>query len=79
MNDLNDFWLAVDFKDVGFVSSVALGMLVAIYKLAKSRNSRMVLMNVDGEALRQVIRVTRLDTIFEMVNGEEEALAACKK
>ena len=75
-------WLAVDFSEVQVIASVALGMLVAVRKLVKERHGRMVVFGAKTEAIRRVMNVTRLNTLFPIVDSAaqlDEAFALVPK
>ena len=65
-------WLAVDFTQVRVIASMALGMLVAVRKMVKETNGRMVLFGATGEAIQRVMSVTRLNTLFPIVDTKEQ-------
>lgn len=65
----------VDLKGVGFAGSATLGGLVAIQRDCGTLGGRVVLCNVDP-TVREVFRVTRLETLFHFVPDTTSALAA---
>jgi anti-anti-sigma factor len=67
--------LIVDLNGVGFAGSAALGGFVAIHRLAKQHNGRLILCNVDPTVL-EVLRVTKLENLFEIVADKAAALAS---
>lgn len=71
--------LVIDFSKVSFVSSMALGMLVAIRKVVQDRNGNMLMMGVKSEGIKKVMKVTRLNQLFPLVDNEDEAKACFEK
>lgn len=63
---------ALDFSTTESIDSTALGALVQIYKGLQAHQGRMVLFGV-GDAVRRVLSLTRLDTVFHMAATESEA------
>ena len=69
-------WLAIDFSQVRVLASMALGMLVAVRKNVKEGGGRMVIFGATGESLQRVMSVTRLNTLFPIVDTREQLDAA---
>lgn len=65
--------LLLDFSNVGFLSSVALGKMLVIEKRLKDRNGRMKLFGVRSEMM-ELFLLTRLDRVFEIFLTRSEAL-----
>lgn len=55
--------IALDLKDVPFLDTSGLGMLVAVQKITKDAGVRMVLMN-PSEPVRDLLKMTRLTEVF---------------
>ena len=65
----------VDLRGVEFAGSATLGGFVAIQRDCGIHGGRIVLCNVDP-TVREVFRVTHLDTLFHFVPDTTSALAA---
>jgi anti-anti-sigma factor len=70
--------LVVDLSGVGFAGSAALGNFVAIHRLARQRAGRVILCNVDP-TVREVLRASKLDVLFEFAGDRAAALASAKE
>lgn len=55
----------VDFKDLTYVSSAGLGILMATQKRLRERGLELILKNVSGH-IREVFKIARFDLIFRM-------------
>jgi len=60
---------------VSYVDSAGLGELVQAYVTARKRDGSLKLLNVT-KRLRDLLVVTRLLTVFETFDSEEEAIAS---
>lgn len=56
---------SVDFKDLSYISSAGLGILMATQKRLKDNGQKLKLRNVSGH-IRDVFRIARFDLIFEI-------------
>jgi len=56
---------SVDFKDLVYVSSAGLGVLMATQKRLSDRGHKLRLKNVSGH-IREVFKIARFDLIFEI-------------
>ncbi len=70
--------LVINFANINFVSSAGLGRLVKMYKLSKKSKGKIKLCNIKPNIL-QVLKVTKLDKIFEIHNDEDKAVKSFKK
>lgn len=61
-------FVALDLAGVTFVDSTGLGVLVAAHRRAKGAGSRFLLSR-PSDNLRAVLRVTHLDSIFDIEPG----------
>ena len=57
--------VVLDFADAGYVDSTGLGLLVHLAKRARERGGEVRLANVSDD-VRTLLRLTRLDTLFEV-------------
>ena len=65
--------LLLNFRDVDFLSSMALGKLITLRRKIKEVNGRLKLCNITPETF-QVFVVSRLDTFFDIFHDEHTAL-----
>ena len=66
--------LVVNFSNVEFLSSAALGKLITFEKLAKRHDAKLILTNIAPEIF-QVFAITNLDKLFQIKDNEADALA----
>ena len=64
----------IDFAHTGYIDSSGLGVLVSLSKKIRERGGELRLANLDGD-LRALFRLTRLDTLLEMADGDDDGLA----
>jgi anti-sigma B factor antagonist len=62
--------LVLDLGNVDFLTSTALGKLLALHKKLRTLDGRLVLANA-GPLVREVFAVTHLDRVFEIRPDEE--------
>jgi anti-anti-sigma factor len=67
--------LLLDFGNVRYVSGMALGALVTLYKNLRATGRRLALDNV-RPLVHEVFAITRLDTLFDVRPAEQEAGSA---
>ena len=68
----------IDFRDVKFFSSQAIGMLVNTWKLMDSRQGKLVISGINPQ-LSRVFRITNLDKIFDFFPDRDTALEMINK
>ena len=56
---------SVDFKDLAYVSSAGLGILMATQKRLSEKGHKLILKNVSGH-IREIFKIARFDLIFEI-------------
>jgi anti-sigma B factor antagonist len=66
--------LVLNFSNVEFLSSAALGKLITFHKKAQKEGSEIVLTNISPEIF-QVFAITNLDKLFTIKDTEADALA----
>ncbi len=66
--------LVLNFSNVEFLSSAALGKLITFEKKAKRGGSELILTNIAPE-IYQVFTITNLDKLFTIKDSEADALA----
>ena len=67
--------LMVNMREVRYVDSSGIASLVEVLKEARNKEKRLVLFGLNA-AVHEVLRLTRLNKIFEIRETEEEALQA---
>ncbi|MCA9184704.1 MAG: STAS domain-containing protein [Pirellulaceae bacterium] len=67
--------ILLNFEDVEFLSSAALGKLIKMDKKVKSAAGKLKLASIRPE-IYEVFTLTRLDRLFDIKDSEREALAA---
>lgn len=65
--------LLLNFGNVEYMSSAALGKLITLNKKVQGAGGKLVLCNIDAN-IREVFEITRLDKIFAIKNDEQEGL-----
>lgn len=66
--------LVLDFANVRFLSSSALGVLITAQKKISAIKGQLILCGLRDE-LKKVFTISRLDKLFKFAKSEEEALA----
>ena len=66
--------IVVNFANVEFLSSAALGKLITFEKLTKRVSADLILTNIAPEIF-QVFTITNLDKLFQIKDSEADALA----
>ncbi len=64
----------LDFENVEFLSSAALGHLIKLDKRAKSNDAKLVLANI-RPTIYEVFTITRLDKMFNIQNTLADGMA----
>jgi anti-sigma B factor antagonist len=67
--------LLLNFGNVEYLSSAALGKLITLNKELQKESGRLILCNIRPEIL-EVFELTRLDKFFNIKKEEQEALQA---
>ena len=75
VEQLNRRNILLDFSDVEFLSSAALGKLITLDRKVKSAKGRLKMCNIRPEIL-EVFQVTKLNKVFDIRSDEAEAIAA---
>jgi anti-sigma B factor antagonist len=66
--------IILNFGNVEFLSSAALGKLITFEKKAKRNDAELILTNISPE-IYQVFAITNLDKLFKIKDSEADALA----
>ena len=67
--------LVLNLAGVTYIDSGGLGTLVGVYSSARGAGADIKLTGL-GQRLRDVLQITKLATVFEVFDSEEEALTA---
>ena len=65
--------LIINFRNVKFLTSSALGLLIRISKRAYENNGKMLLCTI-APKIYQIFEITRLDKVFSIYDTQEQAL-----
>ncbi len=65
--------ILLNFGNVEFLSSAALGKLIALHKKLQAVGGRLILCNIDPE-IYEVFEITRLDKFFNIQKEEQDGL-----
>jgi anti-sigma B factor antagonist len=65
----------LNFGNVEYLSSAALGKLITLHKKLTSLGGRLILCNIDPQ-IYEVFEITKLDKLFNIRKEEQEALQA---
>ncbi len=69
---------ALDMSDVRYMDSSGIGVLLTIYNEFGNRtNGRMILVNPSNQVIN-ILKITKLDTVFKIVTSREEAVKELK-
>ena len=66
--------LVLNFSNVEFLSSAALGKLITFEKKVKKKGANLILTDISPEIF-QVFTITNLDKLFQIKDSEADALA----
>ena len=70
--------VVLDLKDVSYIDSGGLGTLVALYTTARNLGASIKLARLTPR-VGDLLQVTKLLTVFEVYNSEEEAVESFRK
>lgn len=65
--------LVMDFRKTTYFGSTALGFFLRVWKTISMRNGRMAFCNT-SEHEREILKVTKLDTLWEICSTQADAL-----
>jgi anti-sigma B factor antagonist len=63
--------LAANMKEVGFIDSSGVGMLITCHQDLKAAGGKLVLMNLSDD-IYDLFEMTSIDRLFQIVEGMEE-------
>jgi len=67
--------LILDFRNVKFLSSAVLGLLIRVSKKVYGGGGKLRLCNINPK-IYEIFKITRLTKIFDIYNDTDEALAS---
>jgi len=67
--------IVLDLKNVGFIDSSGVGLIVGVYKTLQRADKRFVLMSL-SDRHREILNITQLDKILTIVEDKKNALEA---
>jgi anti-sigma B factor antagonist len=70
--------VVLNLSGVTYIDSGGLGTLVGVYSSARSAGADIKLTGL-GQRLRDVLQITKLVTVFEVYDNEQQALAAFQR
>ena len=70
--------VVMDFHQTDYFGTTALGCFLKLWKRVRSRNGRMAFCNV-SENEKEVLRITKLDSLWTIWPSKEEALRAVRE
>lgn len=69
------FKIVVDLSDVSFVDSAGLGQLVGALKMCFHHDGNLLLVGIN-DSVSDLLRLTKLDTVFRVFDTVEDAAAS---
>jgi anti-sigma B factor antagonist len=70
--------IVLNLSGVTYIDSGGLGTLVGVYSSARAAGADIKLTGL-GQRLRDVLQITKLVTVFEVYDTEQEAIAAFRR
>src|SRR6266568_3945095 len=70
--------VVLNLSNVSYIDSGGLGTLVGVYSSARSSGADIKLTGL-GQRLRDVLQITKLVTVFEVYDNEQQAVAAFQR
>jgi anti-sigma B factor antagonist len=70
--------IVLDLSGVSYIDSGGLGTLVGVYSSARAAGADIKLCGL-GQKIRDVLQVTKLVTVFETYENEQQAVAAFRR
>jgi len=67
--------VVLNLSGVNYIDSSGLGTLIAVYSSARSAGADIKLAGL-GQRLRDLLQITKLVTVFEVYDNEQQAIAA---
>lgn len=76
--EAGDFYFVLNLADLTYLDSCGLGQMVSCFTTVRGRGGDIVLLNPSHKAM-EVIEVTRLNTVFEVLSDEAAAVRAATR
>lgn len=70
--------IVLNLSGVTYIDSGGLGTLVGVYSSARAGGADIKLTGL-GQRLRDVLQITKLATVFELYDSEQQAIAAFRR
>jgi anti-sigma B factor antagonist len=70
--------MVLNLSGVSYIDSGGLGTLVGVYSSARAAGAEIKLAGL-GQRLHDVLQITKLATVFQVFDSEQEALAALSR
>jgi len=70
--------IVLNLSGVSYIDSGGLGTLVGVYSSARGAGADIKLTGL-GQRLRDVLQITKLATVFEVYDNEQQAIAAFQR
>ena len=70
--------IVLNLSGVSYIDSGGLGTLVGVYSSARAAGAEIKLTGL-GQRLRDVLQITKLVTVFEVYDSEQEAIATFQR
>jgi anti-sigma B factor antagonist len=70
--------VVLNLVGISYIDSGGLGTLVGVYSSARSSGADIKLTGL-GQRLRDVLQITKLVTVFEVYDNEQQAIAAFQR
>lgn len=67
----------IDFSEVRFMNSSGLGVLITVHTKFKNRSGEVIIINPSSQ-IEKLLSITKLDTLFKIVDSAEAAIEALK-
>ena len=77
VDDMGKRKLLLNFANVEYLSSAALGKLITLNKKVRGAGGQLALCNIKPE-IKEVFSITKLDKVLKIYDGEESALDSFK-
>ena len=76
--DKKDLRLLIDMKNVEFIDSSGVGMLISWYKMTNEKEGKIVYCCV-GDYVKKIMAIAKLDKIFPLADHREAAMEMLSK
>ena len=78
LGEIKERNMLLDFREVKFLSSAALGMLILVNKSCKERKINLKLCNIEAD-IAQIFKITGMNRVFSICKTSADAVAAFQK